>query len=161
MPVSILVCQSFISFMSKIILLPLQSCQPDPGCFDTAALVPESPVEQDAQQCLHKCMILGRELIPVLTPCAVSQLRNCFKHYPMWISASPISSASLWCFRRSFDSAQMQSNKFITLLCGTFAPKFIAVRLTGEQPSHHQPASLLLPCVSVVIRFFFFGKTLY
>lgn len=130
MPVSILVSHSFISFVSKIILLPLQSCQPDPGCFDTAALVPESPVEQAARQCLHKCMILGRELIPVLTPCAVSQLRNYFKHYPMWISAFPISSASRWCFRRSFNSAQTQSNKFITSLCGTFATKFIAVGLS-------------------------------
>lgn len=130
MPVSISVSHSFISFVSKIILLPLQSCQPDPGCFDTAALVPESPVEQAAQQCLHKCMILGRELIPLLTPCAVSQLRNYFKHYPMWISAFPISSAGLWCFIRSFDSAQMQGNEFITLLCGTLAAKFIAVGLS-------------------------------
>lgn len=147
MPVSISVSRSFISLVSKIILLPLQGCQLDPGCFDTSALVPESPVEQAARQCLHKCRILGRELISVPTPCALSQLRNYFKHCPMCISASLISSASLWCFRRSFDSTQMQSNKFITLLCGTFAPKFIAICLS---PGSSQ-ASISLPCFPVPV----------
>lgn len=142
MPVSISVSQSFISLVSKIILLPLQGCQLDPACFGYSCVVPESPVEQAAQRCLHKCMISGRELISVPTPCAVSRLRNYFKHRPMCISASPISSASLWCFRRSLDSAQMQSNKFLTLLCGTFAPKFIAISLSPESGQ----ASISLPC---------------
>lgn len=104
---------------------------------------------------------LGRELISVPTPCAVSQLRNYFKHRPMCISASPISSANLWCFRLSFDSAQMQSNKIHNLALWNFCSQVHCYQsLTREQASQHQPALLLLACVSVVISYFF-CKTLY
>lgn len=46
MSVSVSVSRSFISLVSKIILLPLQGCQQDPGCFDTVVFVPEFPVVQ-------------------------------------------------------------------------------------------------------------------
>lgn len=101
-------------------------------------------------------MVSGRELISVPTPCAVSQLRNYFKHCPMCISASPISSANLWCFRLSFDSAQMQSNKIHNLALWNFCSQVHCYQsLTREQASQHQPALLLLACVSVVISYIF------
>lgn len=112
---------------------------------------PWIPCCTSAQQCLYKCMISGRELISVPIPRAASQLRNYFKHHPMCISASPISSANLWCFRWSFDSAQMQSNKFIALYCGTAAPKFIAISLSpGNSHANISLPRLSLPVIGVL-----------
>lgn len=123
-----------------------------PGLLWYDCVRPWIPCRTSAQQCLHKCRISGSELISVLTPRAASQLGNYFKYRPMCISPSSFPSANLWCFRWSFDFAQMWSNQFITLHCGIPAPKFIAISLSPG----NSYASISLPCFSLPVAGFYF-----